>query len=108
MAREGVDGEPATIGESESEVVTVEPTRLTTEEVFERVKALEYFAEVTIEQGRVAFLKQLWCHEDEEVHDAVRHCCYDLQEILEGVGLRAVEIGSDNDSVWGVIEEAQP
>ena len=80
---------------------------LTPEQLLEKTAALNYIDELYIREGRLHFLHRFSVFEDQEQHDAAWDCRCDIQDELREIGLQAVEVENDNDSVWGVIVEAR-
>jgi len=80
---------------------------LTPEQLLEKAAALNYIDELYIRDRKLLFMHKFSVFEDQEQHDAAWDCRCDIQDELHDIGLRAVEVESDNDSVWGVIEEAE-
>lgn len=80
---------------------------MTLEEIADAAQRALPGAVVEVDGSLIHVLDYFSVAEDEETHDAARALSVDMQEALADVGLSIEEMDSDNDSVWGVIVEAQ-
>lgn len=76
---------------------------MTTDEIIKIAR--DHADDVSLVGGRVFASAGFAAADGGEPHDAAWDAYVNLQDALGPHGLRLVEFGSDNDTVWGCVEE---